>query len=186
LLLSFLSHIYLLSHLFYATFNLFPPHHLVSHPTTQSRNITNITSSGAGNYYSPTTLSLTGIFSSSNPRAPPPPDSSAPVPPKEKLSDSSAPVPRSHAYQGRGGAGNYMYQDTDEVVGSRQEKEKEELESTVRRRVEEDVELGLLRPVKAHLVGRESGVLAQQEDQEEMKSRAMVEERIALKEIALR
>jgi len=56
----------------------------------------------------------------------------------------------------------------------------------VKLKVKEDIELGLMRPEKAYVVGRDSGAQVQQEDEEETRARAMMEERVTLEEIALR
>lgn len=124
-----------------------PPFHI---PHQQPTNLTSSHYSGAGNYYSPSTLIRSGIFASTHANGEEPGNSLNPL--KKTVTAAGVPVSNSGAYQGRGGAGNYL---SSASAVAKEEEEMRRREETMRIKAEKDVELGLLKPSRAHLTGRE-------------------------------
>jgi len=90
---------------------------------------------GAGNWYEPKELAKTGTFETS------PEQTSIAGPPvdREVVSDTRR--------RGRGGAGNFVYEEEDQ--GAKQKKEEMEIE--LKDMVAKDVEAGLARPGRAYV-----------------------------------
>jgi hypothetical protein len=106
---------------------------------------------GAGNWYQPNELEKEGKFVQ--------PDDSTAVPTSSKPLVSTPWHPDTQelpvARSGRGGAGNFVWKDEEKekLRAIEQEKAKEK----VTQRVEEDVELGLMKPPGALLGGAKAG-----------------------------
>jgi len=112
-------------------------------------------SRGAGNYYSPSTLSRNGIFASTH--APSTTtttiDQTSEGAPLKRTVTTATPSQNAGAYQGRGGAGNYLGAGAAEEEERRRQRDRER-EEELRVRAEQDVEMGLLKPGRAHLGGQ--------------------------------
>jgi len=108
---------------------------------------------GAGNYFSPVDLSETGVFRNSDRNSLGLPDQTtddSATGMVRRKSGESAPV---WIPSGRGGSGNFR---SEREVEAEQERMADREEAEVRARVERDVELGLEKPGKAYLGGRET------------------------------
>ncbi len=108
---------------------------------------------GAGNYFSPADLSETGVFRNCDPKSLSLPDQTtddSATGMARRENGESAPV---WIPSERGGSGNFR---SEREVEAEQERMADMGEAEVRARVEKDVELGLEKPGKAYLGGREA------------------------------